>query len=74
MSIEALDYVRTLKVGNPTVLMLLANHADEQFSCFPSMPLLAAEVEVTNNDDNLRMLRRSRNSRYNNGHLEGVER
>ncbi|MFB7467109.1 helix-turn-helix domain-containing protein [Streptomyces sp. NPDC056224] len=48
MSNEAQTYAATLKVGNITakfVLSRLADRADERFSCFPSVPLLAAEAE-----------------------------
>ncbi|MFH8483577.1 helix-turn-helix domain-containing protein [Streptomyces sp. NPDC018055] len=48
MSIEAHNYVIKLKVGNLTakfVLGRLADRADERFSCYPSVGLLAAEVE-----------------------------
>ncbi|MFD9621888.1 helix-turn-helix domain-containing protein [Streptomyces virginiae] len=52
MSVEALNYVRTLRLGDkyPTrkyILTLLADRADESFSCFPSVPLLAAEAEIS---------------------------
>ncbi|MFE2529025.1 helix-turn-helix domain-containing protein [Streptomyces sp. NPDC059382] len=48
MSNEAQTYVATLAIGNITakfVLSRLADRADERFSCFPSVPLLAAEAE-----------------------------
>ncbi|WP_331731805.1 helix-turn-helix domain-containing protein (plasmid) [Streptomyces sp. NBC_01005] len=48
MSIEAHNYVIKLKVGNLTakfVLGRLADRADERYSCYPSIGLLAAEVE-----------------------------
>ncbi|HWU08477.1 MAG TPA: helix-turn-helix domain-containing protein [Streptomyces sp.] len=48
MSNEAQTYVATLKIGDLTakyVLSRLADRADERFSCFPSVPLLAAEAE-----------------------------
>ncbi|GGT79650.1 helix-turn-helix domain-containing protein [Streptomyces althioticus] len=48
MSNEAQTYVATLKVGDITakyILSRLADRADERFSCFPSVPLLAAEAE-----------------------------
>ncbi|MFI8944773.1 helix-turn-helix domain-containing protein [Streptomyces syringium] len=50
MSNEAQTYVATLKVGDTTrkfILLRLADRADERFSCFPSVPLLAAEAEVS---------------------------
>ncbi|MEU4953430.1 helix-turn-helix domain-containing protein [Streptomyces lavendulae] len=52
MSVEALNYVRTLRLGDkyPTrkyILTLLADRADESFSCFPAVPLLAAEAEIS---------------------------
>lgn len=50
MSIEALNYVTRLKVGNVTAkytLTRLADRADERYSCNPSVPLLAAELEVS---------------------------
>ncbi|MEW2553670.1 helix-turn-helix domain-containing protein [Streptomyces zhihengii] len=49
MSVEALNYSRRVKVGNTTakfVLNRLADRADERFSCYPSVPLIAAEIEV----------------------------
>jgi DNA-binding transcriptional ArsR family regulator len=49
VSIEAMNYVTTLQIGNPTrkyVLTRLADRADERFSCNPSVALLAAEVEI----------------------------
>ncbi|MGW7412788.1 helix-turn-helix domain-containing protein [Streptomyces sp. NPDC054863] len=48
MSNEAQTYVATLKIGDITakyVLGRLADRADEKFSCFPSIALLAAEAE-----------------------------
>jgi hypothetical protein len=48
MSIEAHNYVIKLKVGNLTakfVLGRLADRADERFSCYPTIGLIAAEVE-----------------------------
>ncbi|MFD5899666.1 helix-turn-helix domain-containing protein [Streptomyces sp. NPDC060366] len=48
MSNEAQTYAATLAVGDITakfVLCRLADRADERFSCFPSVPLLAAEAE-----------------------------
>ncbi|MEU6618956.1 helix-turn-helix domain-containing protein [Streptomyces parvus] len=48
MSNEAQTYVATLAVGDITakyVLSRLADRADERFSCFPSVALLAAEAE-----------------------------
>ncbi|MBD2829932.1 helix-turn-helix domain-containing protein [Streptomyces globisporus] len=48
MSNEAQTYVATLAVGDITakyVLSRLADRADERFSCFPSVSLLAAEAE-----------------------------
>jgi Helix-turn-helix domain len=48
MSNEAQAYVASLKVGDLTakfVLSRLADRADERFSCFPSVALLAAEAE-----------------------------
>jgi hypothetical protein len=50
MSNEAMNYVRGLRVGNrgrKYLLTLLADHADEQFSCHPSVPFLASICEVT---------------------------
>ena len=50
MSNEAMNYVRALKVGNrgrKYLLTLLADHADEQFSCHPSIPFLASICEVS---------------------------
>ncbi|MFJ3635904.1 helix-turn-helix domain-containing protein [Streptomyces sp. NPDC090112] len=48
MSVEALTYAARVKVGDITakfVLGRLADRADERFSCFPSVPLIAAEAE-----------------------------
>ncbi|MER5617568.1 helix-turn-helix domain-containing protein [Streptomyces sp. NPDC002215] len=48
MSNEAQTYAAKLRVGDLTakfVLCRLADRADERFSCFPSVPLLAAEAE-----------------------------
>ncbi|MFE3245926.1 helix-turn-helix domain-containing protein, partial [Kitasatospora indigofera] len=48
MSNEAQTYAAKVKVGDITakfVLGRLADRADEKFSCFPSVPLLAAEAE-----------------------------
>ncbi|MFI7278605.1 helix-turn-helix domain-containing protein [Streptomyces sp. NPDC049879] len=48
MSVEALTYAKKVRVGDITakyVLFCLADRADERFSCFPSVPLLAAEAE-----------------------------
>ncbi|WP_053612704.1 helix-turn-helix domain-containing protein [Streptomyces sp. XY533] len=48
MSVEALTYAARVKVGNITakfVLGRLADRADERFSCYPSIPLIAAEAE-----------------------------
>ncbi|MFH8387673.1 helix-turn-helix domain-containing protein [Kitasatospora sp. NPDC018058] len=48
MSNEAQAYAAKVKVGDITakfVLSRLADRADERFSCFPSVPLLAAEAE-----------------------------
>ncbi|MGY1548409.1 ArsR/SmtB family transcription factor [Streptomyces sp. MN6] len=50
MSIEALNYANTLKIGNTTrkyILTRLADRADERYSCFPGVPLLAAEAEIS---------------------------
>ncbi|GAA0454450.1 helix-turn-helix domain-containing protein [Streptomyces olivaceiscleroticus] len=50
MSNEAQAYVATLKVGDTTrkfILLRLADRCDERFSCFPSVPLLAAEAETS---------------------------
>jgi hypothetical protein len=50
VSIEALNYVRLLKIGNrgrKLCLLLIADRADENFSCFPAVGLLAAECEVS---------------------------
>jgi hypothetical protein len=50
VSIEALNYARRVKVGNTTakfVLTRLADRADERYSCFPSVGLLAAECETS---------------------------
>lgn len=51
MSIPALNYVRTLALGDKSpsrkyLLTLLADRADEAYSCFPSVGLLAAEMEI----------------------------
>lgn len=46
MSWQALDWATDINVGSPTmrlILILLANKADEQFSCFPSVRTLIAE-------------------------------
>ncbi|WP_062214666.1 helix-turn-helix domain-containing protein [Streptomyces sp. NBRC 109706] len=48
MSIEALNYAVRVRVGDLTakfVLGRLADRADERYSCYPSVPLLAAEAE-----------------------------
>lgn len=50
MSVEALNYARRVKVGNTTakfVLTRLADRADERYSCFPAVDLIAAEVETS---------------------------
>jgi biotin operon repressor len=49
VSIDAMNYVTTLKIGNPTrkyLLTRLADRADERYSCNPSVALLAAELEI----------------------------
>ena len=46
MSWKALDWATDSDIGTPTmklILILLANKADERFSCFPSVKTLAAE-------------------------------
>lgn len=46
MSWKALDWATDIRVGSPTmrlVLILLANKADENFSCFPSVGTLMGE-------------------------------
>jgi len=46
MSWKALDWATDINVGSPTmrlILILLANKADEQFSCYPSVRTLMAE-------------------------------
>ncbi|MBJ7287587.1 helix-turn-helix domain-containing protein [Williamsia sp.] len=46
MSWKAVDWATDAKVGSPVlklILILLANKADEQFSCFPSVRTLMAE-------------------------------
>jgi integrase len=46
MSWNALDWATDISVGSPTmrlVLILLANKADEKFSCYPSVRTLVAE-------------------------------
>jgi DNA-binding transcriptional MocR family regulator len=46
MSKKALDWATDIDVGSPTmrlILILLANKADEQFSCYPSVRTLMAE-------------------------------
>ena len=46
MSWKALDWATGINVGSPTmrlILILLANKADEQFSCYPSVRTLMAE-------------------------------
>lgn len=46
MSWKALDWATDINVGSPTmrlILVLLANKADEQFSCYPSVRTLMAE-------------------------------
>jgi hypothetical protein len=46
MSWKALDWATDINVGSPTmrlILILLANKADEQFSCYPSVRTLTAE-------------------------------
>ncbi|MFD7922505.1 helix-turn-helix domain-containing protein [Streptomyces sp. NPDC059740] len=48
MSIEAYNYSITLKVGDLGAKFVhgrLADRADERFTCFPSVPLIAAEME-----------------------------
>ncbi|MFE7963442.1 helix-turn-helix domain-containing protein [Streptomyces cellulosae] len=50
MSIEALNYANTLKIGNTTrkyILTRLADRADERYSCYPAIALLAAEAEIS---------------------------
>ncbi|MFE3206326.1 helix-turn-helix domain-containing protein [Embleya sp. NPDC059237] len=50
MSITAMNYVIRLKIGNMTakfVLERLADRADERFSCYPGVALIAAELEVS---------------------------
>jgi hypothetical protein len=49
MSIEAMNWARKILTGCPgrkAVLMSLADRADEQWSCFPSLALIAAETEL----------------------------
>lgn len=46
MSWKALDWATDINVGSPTmrlILILLANKADEQFSCYPSVRTLMTE-------------------------------
>ena len=46
MSWKALDWATDINVGSPTmrlILILLANKADEHFSCFPSVRTLMVE-------------------------------
>jgi len=48
MSVEAVNYVSRVKVGDSTakfVLTRLADHADEEYSCLLAVGLIAAEVE-----------------------------
>lgn len=50
MSIEALNYARRVRIGNTTakfVLTRLADRADERFSCYPAVELIAAEIETS---------------------------
>jgi hypothetical protein len=49
VSVEALLFVRGLRLGAPArklVLMTLADRADEGFSCYPGVPLISAECEL----------------------------
>lgn len=51
MSLEALNYYRSVRFGDryPTrklLMILLADRADEEFSCFPSIGTLADELET----------------------------
>lgn len=51
MSIEAINYFRAVRFGDrypsrKLLMMLLADRADEDFSCFPSIGLLADEMET----------------------------
>lgn len=51
MSIEALNYYRTVRFGDrypsrKLLMILLADRADEDYSCFPSIGLLADEMET----------------------------
>jgi hypothetical protein len=46
MSWKALDWATDIRVGSPTmrlILILLANKADEKFSCYPSVGTLVTE-------------------------------
>ena len=46
MSWKALDWATGIRVGSPTmrlILILLANKADEKFSCYPSVGTLVTE-------------------------------
>src|SRR6478672_11041139 len=46
MSWKALDWATGIRVGSPTmrlILILLANKTDEKFSCYPSVGTLATE-------------------------------
>jgi hypothetical protein len=46
MSWKALDWATDIRVGSPTtrlILILLANKADEKFSCYPSVGTLVSE-------------------------------
>jgi Helix-turn-helix domain len=50
MSWKALDWATDINVGSPTmrlILILLANKADEQFSCYPSVRTLMAESSAS---------------------------
>ena len=46
MSWKALDWATGIRVGSPTmrlILILLANKADEKFSCYPSVGTLVTQ-------------------------------
>lgn len=50
MSIEAMNWAKRQQVGCPgrkAVLLMLADRADEAWSCFPSVALIAVEVELS---------------------------
>lgn len=51
MSIEAINYFRSVRFGDrypsrKLLMMLLADRADEEYSCLPSIGLLADEMET----------------------------